>query len=353
MKNHVNVLSLPSRHPYTSKFDGEIISFVNPNTDLFSSGNCSPKYFEEHFPVDNYDVVHIHFSFDKVSIGNFEEILDYFKKHNKPIIWTLHSKDSQRIRDYGNGEYQKLLFKYSDKIISPTNGAASWCKDALGKHKRDVSIIPLGFMANPRDIERLQKKDIIKDPKLFTMLIGEFRENKEFVQSIVNFLQCSDLVDFKLQLIFKPIPLLDQNGQISQEMAFFYNLLQNPRIEFLSKSEISNDEINTAFLKSFALIIANKWGTHSGQIEHAKDCGCHVVASDVGFYEEQWEDVCLYKYNEKNALETAKSYTNALIEVSKREIAIPLGEQRLKEHKEIVAQHLKVYKELLAEFDDQ
>lgn len=350
MRNHIKVLSLPSKHPYTSKFDGETISFVNPNSDLFSAGNCTPEYLNINFPVNTYDVVHIHFSFDKVGIKDLEEVLKYFKSYNKPIVWTLHSKESQRIRNYENGEYQKLLFKYSDKLISPTNGAAAWCESVFGKHIRDVSIIPLGFMANPRDIERLQENGLTKDPKLFTMLIGEFRENKEFIQSVANFLLCSDLTEFKLQLIFKPIPIVDQEGRVSQEMACFYNFLQNPRIEILSKPEISNDEINAAFLKSFALIIAYKWGTHSGQIEHARDCGCYIVASDVGFYKEQWGDVCLYKYNENNPLETAKAYTTALIEVSKRDVSRPLGMERLKEHKKIIAQHLEVYNDLLAEF---
>jgi len=343
---------MPSRHPYTSKFDGESISFVNPNTDLLSLDECTPEYLDLHYPNTTYDIVHIHFSFDKISTIELETLLKYFKERKKPTVWTLHSKESQRIRNYGNGEYQKLLFKYADKIISPTEGAATWCENILGKHRRDITVIPLGFMADPRDIDRLQRSNIVKNPKLFTMLVGEFRENKEFIQSVINFLQCSDLADFKLQLIFKPIPLLKASGHINHDMALFYTLTQHPRIEILSKPEITNDEINTAFLRSFAVIIAYKWGTHSGQIEQAKDCGCHIVASDVGFYKEQWEDVCLYKYNEKDSSETAKNYTNALIEVSKKSLIRPLGMVRWEEHNKIIDQHLKVYNDLLNEFEE-
>jgi len=35
----IKVLSLPSRHPYANKFNTDGIKFVNPNTDLFTSGS--------------------------------------------------------------------------------------------------------------------------------------------------------------------------------------------------------------------------------------------------------------------------------------------------------------------------
>lgn len=328
------------------------ISFVNPDTDLFSSGLCSPNYLEDHFPLESYDIVHIHFSFDRLSLEELESVLKYFKENSKPIVWTLHSKESQRIRNYGEGKYQKLLFDYSDKIICPTMGAMYWLEEKYGKHKRAIDIIPLGYMSDPRDIQRLGAT-IKKDPLLFTMLIGDFRQNREFIQSIVNFLQCSDLNNYKLQLIFKPIFLYEENGLLSTDMSFFYQLIQNPRIEILSRPEISNDELNSSFLKSFAIILSYKWGTHSGQIEQARDCGCHVVVSDVGFYKEQWNKVVLYNINDKNGLETAKNYTNSLIEVTKYPSLLPAGMSRLEEHHESVSKHVTIYDDILREFGNR
>ncbi|MBU1110528.1 glycosyltransferase [Patescibacteria group bacterium] len=347
----IKVLSLPSRHPYTSKLNTGRIHFINPNSDLFSRRLCTPEYLNDEFPHNSYDIVHIHFSFDKLTLEGLQDALQYFKKNNKPIVWTLHSKESQRIRNYGDGKYQKLLFKYADKIICPTTGAKMWCESTLGIHTSNIEVIPLGFMSDPRDIKRLQKSTI-KDSKLFTMLVGEFRQNKEFLQSVVNFLQCTDLLDYKLQLIFKPIPVIDENSQLRQDIVFFYKLVQNPRIEILSRPEITNDELNMAFLRSHAVIIAYKWGTHSGQIEQAKDCGCHAVVSNVGFYKEQWQDVCLYKYNEKDPIETARNYTNALIEIAQRPSIKPLGMVRLKELNDSVNNHVRIYEGLIAKFSN-
>jgi beta-1,4-mannosyltransferase len=344
--NTIKVLSLPSRHPYTSKFNAAEISFVNPDTDFFTDGLCNADYLEEYFPPASYDLAHIHFSFDRLSIEELKSILKYFKEKEKPVVWTLHSKESQRIKNFGEGKYQKILFEYSSKIISPTTGAAAWLEKKYGKHSRSVDVIPLGYMSDPRDIERLDTS-VEKSPLLFSMLIGEFRQNKEFLQSIANFVQCSDLKDFMLQLIFKPISLYGTGEKLSNEMIFFYNLIQNPRIEILSKPEIPNEEINIAFLRSHAVVLPYKWGTHSGQIELAKDCGCHVVVSDVGYYKEQWDKVYLYQFNKNNAVDTASNYTKALIEVSKQPSLKPAGVSRLEEHYKIMKQHIKIYQSVL------
>lgn len=344
----IKVLSLPSRHPYTSKFNTGNIEFVNPNTDLLSLKNFSIEYLNEHYPLNTYNVVHIHFSFDKLGVNELQDLLLYFKKNGVPIIWTLHSKESQRIRNYGNGKYQELLFNYSDRIISPTEGAKEWLNEKLGKHYKEIEIIPLGFMSNPIDVERIEKVTQ-KNQYLFTMLVGEFRENKEFLQSIINFLQCTDLEKYTLQLIFKPIVLYNKDKKLLREMKLFYNLIQHPRIKILSKPEITNDELNKAFIESHAIILFYKWGTHSGQIEQAKDCGCNVVASNVGFYTEQWSDAILFDFDEMKPYETACAYTEALIEATKRPSIKPFGQIRLEELNESIKKHLKVYKKAIQE----
>lgn len=343
----IRILSLPSRHPYMSKFNVGKIGFINPDSDFFSEGKCYPNYLGQNYPPNSYDIVHIHFSFDRISIKDLRRILKYFKQNNKPIVWTSHSKESQRIKNYGKGVYQKLLFKYSDKIISPTKGCAQWLKLKFGEHRRPISIIPLGFMADPDHVKKFYST-VKKDRNLFTMLIGDFRENKEFIQPIINFLQCTELKRARLQLIFKPIFIYKKGySDINLEMMLFYSLLWRPRIRTLSLPNISNDTLTRAFLASHAIIMWYKWGTHSGQIELAKDCGCHVVASNVGFYKEQWEHVCLWDGSDGKYTEYPYRYTNALIQVYKKSSIKPAGSWRKKEFKKIFRDHTKVYKELL------
>ena len=347
-KKTIKILSLPSRHPYMSKFNiGKEIKFVNPDTNLFTNTQkFSENFLNQYYPSKSYDIVHIHFSFDRTPINQFEKILKYFHKNNKPIIWTCHSKESLRIKGYENGRYQKLLFQYADQIISPTRGCAQWLSKNFGKHKNPLKVVPLGFMAHPDEVRRLDKK-IKKTRNLFTMLIGDFRQNKEFVQSIMNFLQCSELKKVKLQLIFKPINIYNENGEIKPEMVIFQSIIQHSRIRTISLPNISNDIITKAFLASHAVILPYKWGTHSGQIELAKDCGCHIIVSDVGYYKEQWDKIHLWKVSDKNYSEFPIRYTNALIETYREKPLKLAGEVRKIEFNKIFNDHLNIYKNIL------
>lgn len=348
MNSAIRVLSFPARHPYMSKFnDGENIIFVNPDTDLFNQHLYNPKRLDEKYPPLNYDVVHIHFSFDKVPLAEFKIFLEYFRSINKPIVWTVHSLESLRIKDYGNGEYQKLLFDYSDKLISPTEGCKKYLLEKYGQHKKEIDVIPLGYMANPNDIEAL-KGGNKKDRNLFTILIGDFRENKEIIQSVVNFLQCSKLENCKLQLIYKPInPYRDEFNNLNEVMINFFKLTQHPRVTNLSLPNFSNQLLAEAFLKSHAVILPYKWGTHSGQIELARDCGCHVVVTDVGYYREQWDQISVWNISDNKYLEFPNRYTNCLIDVYEKDSLSPVGSSRLNELQMMIIQHVDIYNTLI------
>jgi len=344
----IKILSLPARHPYMSKFDNaKYFNFVNPGTDLLGSGSYQPSFYDKNYPPETYDIVHIHFSFDKVPLPEFRKLLDYFKTVKKPIVWTIHSKESQRVRNLGDGQYQKLLFEHADKIISPTEGAKRWLEGKFGNHKKEISVILLGFIASPDEVQRIGK-NVKKDKNIFTFLVGEFRENKEFVQSIINFLQCPALKSAKLQVIFKPINFHQkEHVTVRPEILKFWKIIQNPRIVKISLPDIPNEVIIKAFLKSHAIILPYKWGTHSGQIELAKDCGCHVVASNVGFYKEQWNKVRLYDVSDGKSGEFPKRFTEALIDVYKKAPLSPMGKKRNVEFEKIIQEHNKLYREVL------
>lgn len=343
-------MSFPSRHPYVSKFDYGEIRFVNPGTDYFSEGNYLKQYISIHHPPESYDVVHIHFSFDKVPLNYFENLLAYFKKIEKPIVWTCHSRESQRIKNLGRGRYQQLLFEYSDRIISPTKGCAEWIGQKFGKHKGPIEIIPLGFLADPDEVKKLKRKTK-KHHDLFTYLVGEFRENKEIVQSIINFLHCKGLNKVRLQLIFKPLSFYKKiygDYQVRGEVLDFFSLIDNPRIKILSKPEISNQEIIRAFLESHAIILPYKWGTHSGQIELAKDCGCHVVTTNVGYFVEQWDKIICWDVSDNKVDRFSARYAHALKKAYHRKPLEPMGEARTTEFLKIYDSHLNVYKSLIS-----
>lgn len=330
---------LPSMHPYVAKlsYGGKII-IVNPDTDYFSLPNFGVEFLHMTHSPESYDVVHIHFSFDKVDIESLKSVLLYFKHIRKPIVWTCHSKESQRIRNYHNGAYQRLLYECADKVITLTHGCKEWMEQTWGKHSKPIEVIPHGLIALPSDVIK-NSAGIAKDRNRFTILYGEFRENKERINAIVDFLKISDMVDAKLHLIYKnPIWFrnTDPNG-----WEIFTSITNNSRCSKFVKSWITNEELIREFYSSHCIILPYMWGTHSGQIELAKDCGCYVVAPNVGFYKEQWHKTILWGDNCEN-----KTYIDALRFAYSSPPLTPFGEDRIQELKMIIDQHLLVYQVL-------
>lgn len=336
----MRVLMLPSMHPYVSKLSyGGKIEIVNPNSDYFALPDFGVEFFKKTHHPNSYDVVHIHFSFDKVNLDNLRSVLEYFKQIKKPIVWTCHSKESQRIRNYYDGAYQRLLYEYADKVLTLTNGCKNWIEVNWGKHLRPIDVVAHGLIALPEDVDK-NICGITKDCKRFTILYGEFRENKERFNAVVDFLGTNEISDTELHLIYKDSTQFQQTNPKDWEA--FLNVTNNQRCSKLVKSWITNEELIKEFYSSHCIILPYLWGTHSGQIELAKDCGCYVVAPNVGFYKEQWDKTILYGEHCEN-----KTYTDALKYAYSSPPLLPYGNKRNNELLMIIEQHIAVYHSLI------
>ncbi len=339
----IKVLSFPSRHPYMSKFDkNNQIKFVNPNTDYFNKigGTATPKFINKKHPPDTYDLVHIHFSFDKLSIAELKSLLDYFKHVNKPIIWTCHNRESTRRKNIGRGKLQKLLFDRSDALITLTNGCKKWMLKKFG-NKKKISVIPLGYMASPKDVSLCKKYLDKKRKGNFVYLVGEPRENKEIIFSIEKFLKCPELFKCSLTVITKPV--LKTNKRIDKFLKLIHS---SDRIKVISLPDISNELINKVFGSSHVCVLPYLWGTHSGQVELSLDCGCHPVVSNVGFYKEQSKKIVEFKYND-DLEKFSSNFIRASIKAYKMPFMKPGGLSRKIELEKIIKKHIEVYESIL------
>jgi hypothetical protein len=347
-RNFIKLLCLPSRHPYTSKLESNFIKIINPETDYFNEAkrkkiNIVKLISEKHIPSE-YDIVHIHFSFNRISPESFFQLLNYFKDRKKKIIWTSHSKESQHDKNLEDGLYEKYIYKFSDLIISPTLGCKKWIENNIGKDKsKDIVVIPLGYMAPPDKIDE-QKTKITRENNSLIYLIGEFRENKEWLESILNILQCNSLKNYKLNLLYKPLEIYSDKEKkiIDERKKWFWQITHNsPRINNICLDELSNDLLIRNFLSASFCILPYKWGTHSGQIELARDCGCKCVASNVGFYKDQWKEVVLYGNGIEKKPE-ASTLTEAIIYSSKLKQPKIDTQFRRKEHQSVFVLYLDV-----------
>ena len=335
----IKVLSFPSRHPYTSKFhgSGEIL-FANPETDYFNKigGEATPEFISTKHPKDSYDLVHIHFSFDKLSVSELTKLLDYFDYIEKPIIWTCHSRESQREKNVEGGKLQGLLYARSKKIITLTEGCKSWIKNTYGASK-DIEVVPLGYMLDPDALPKYKQNLSLKNKTNFVYLLGESRKNKESYFSIKDFLDSPELSGSNLTIILKPRFASDSTLNLTRSSS---------RIRLISMDEIPNKILAKTFCESHVCMLPYLWGTHSGQVELCKDCGCYPVISNVGFYREQSEQVFEFDYDE-NMSDFTKNFIKALVKATKMPLLTPNPEQRKTEFISILQRHNDLYRSAL------
>ena len=341
-----------------SKFNGgKLIHFVNPNSDFFTGSNVpssngikevpTVSYLDDNFPSSSYDLVHIHFEYRNIKLSQLRGLLQYFKRVKKPIVWTIHDRRSND-DESKDLEYEKLLFKYSDKLITLTEKCKEWIETTLGQHRSVVEILPHGYIEDPIKIKKLMKT-VKKDPNLFTILYGNFRPSKEVYETISTFLLLSKLKSAKLRLLFNPIGFYGDNGKLKTDLFNFLNQIRTERrIEISCEPFIEHDQITKSFLESHAIILPNKWGTHSGQVELARDCGCHVVAPNVGFYKDQWDKVTLWDGSDGKKELYPIRYANALIDVYNKKSFSPKPEERSHEFMDIYDKQYKIYNNVLS-----
>ncbi|MDP3725729.1 MAG: glycosyltransferase [bacterium] len=334
-----------------SKFhqQGEIV-FVNPDSDYFNeySGSATPEFIDKAHPVDSYDVVHIHFSFDKLTIEKLRGLFDCFDKIKKPVVWTCHGRESQRAKNIGSGELQKLLFSRSKAIITLTDGCKSWLIDTYGGQKK-IETIPSGYIIDPDLIQSLKGDLDKKSRDNFVFLIGDFRMNKEINQSIINFIQCSELSGCNLTLLIKPLSIYtDSFRELDKRTTLFWDIIKSAgqRINVISSPEISNRLVAQVFCRSHVCLLPYLWGTHSGQIELAKDAGCYPVVSNVGFYKEQSDQIIEFEYSDKPSV-FAYNFTKAMIKARSMPYLKPQTNLRKVEFAKILQKHTDVYKSVL------
>lgn len=338
----IKILSFPSRHPYMSKFHKKKdLRFVNPNTDYFNKigGKATSTFLDKNHKVGSYDLVHIHFSFDKLSYKELKDLLDYFKKNNKPIVWTCHSKTSQRIKDIEKGRLQKLLFEKSDQIITLTKGCKKWLINKFG-NKKSISVIKHGYILDPKILSIYKNNLSKKNKNNFVYLVGDFRKNKEIKNSISSFLKEPKLFSCKLKIILHtPI-----KNKLDKD--FINSISNNSQIELIAKPEISNNSLNKIFCESHICFLPYLWGTHSGQIELCRDCGCYPVISDVGFYKEQYKKTVIFR--KSNDLKSFRNnFIKALIDTYNKTILKPNPKERELEFEIILNKHISLYKKLI------
>ncbi len=269
----VSVLSLPARHPYMAKLNRDPIRFVNPGTDYLEDARLRPDFVLNSHPDNSYDVAHLHFSYDRTPMSDIESFVGELRARRKAFAWTCHSL----VSNWGlPDEMRRFLYHHADEVIAPTQGCKQVLEQRFGVRACGVRVAPLGYMLSPREALALSRLTERKRDRLL-LFLGEDRPNKGGAEFISRFLSSSDMKAVNLHVVLRGNSQRKQLGLATVP----------PNVFLWTKDTYTNYEVANAFLSSSVVILPYLWGTHSGQIELARDCGTHVVSTDVGYFKEQ------------------------------------------------------------------
>ena len=300
---------------------------------------------------ESFDVAHLHFGFEFESLELVKEVLALIRSKAKAIVYTYHEPCSvhgtpQKSYD----EYIKTILNVSCEITTMTSAAKTYLEDSYSKF--GVTVIPHGYVSIPDDNNFASVGHKINMPEI--ILFGALRSNRDIPTTLINLAFAK--LGCRITLITRPF----SNQQLKDSavlQTMIASVSQNPLVSIELVLPMTDEEVNRRLSEADILALPYLFGGHSGQIEHAFDCGLLPLITDVGFAHAQsdfwlkdqgvpvvsnWSDGKTWLYQAR-FIQKARE---ALLRLSEFKQSINMTSRktyRVREHESILSSHHEVY----------
>lgn len=276
--NLPRVLSYPPKHPYIDRLHGIAGEFVyrdepSPKLPHF----YDPTWLDAH--EDDWDIVHFHFGWEQYPPAKLESVLKAHKDSDKPIFLTIHDTRSPHTQSSEeDAVYLSLLTKDASHVITLTESAKRIIEQT---YNVTPYVIPHGPLHTEEQMRHYRKKHSENYSDTNHTVYVHVRGGR------IN-------LDWKRLLRFAP-GIESETGYrltfgIKQNTSAHEYVKGSPQEEqayVKVGAEYTDEELSYVIAKSKALLLAYKWGSHSGLVELAHDIGTPVLIYDTGHYRDQ------------------------------------------------------------------
>lgn len=271
----LRIASVPSDHPYVRHLDpvAGAASYVRlpdppvpgaPVGQWWPSPVLTPAWLRTH--SEEVDVLHVHFGFEHLSSADCAELVTTLRALALPLVLTVHDLACPHLADQTSYDAAlDVLVPSAAAVLTLTPGAAAevhrrWGRDAqVAPHPH---VVPLDRMRAPRPPRE----------QLTVALHTKARANND-----------PDAV----------------RGELATAVAALGGrLLPSP------ERRLTDDELWDHLAGLDVLVLAYRFGTHSGFVEACFDLGTTVVAPRTGHWAEQ-HDVVVYDLDVPGSLTAA------------------------------------------------
>jgi hypothetical protein len=350
----VRIAHVPARGAYARKLETDGISIANglggvPVDLTFARLGAARAH--------DFDVLHVQ-TVEFATEAEIARALDGCAARGQGVVATIHDL-TPCFEPAGVGFERKvdLVCTRASTVVTLTTGAADELRRSFAGRPwlARLEVIPHGRVVRPASIRRDTRApgDTVRYG-----LFGSFRPSRDTWTAIVNWYYVLEDEPATLTLLtraFDPDRAHDPSLRMAEILDFAH--ARRDRIAVRMRPYPTDAEVADFMREIDVLLLPYTFGSHSGQLELAFDCGVLPLAGDVGFLREQAAAAAPYVHREPIWFDWSdgaqRSYggrfARALLEADARVRGAPgwdpraLDTWRSAQHDEILDAYARIY----------
>ena len=286
----LRVVHVPAQHPYVDhvrEADGPAVADGGPVGPARSglpvfTWDDEPSWVAEH--AEDFDVLHVHFGFERCSPGDLRRLLDALALAGRPLVWTAHDLTNPHLHDQTRHEQQlAMLAEHAAVVLTLTPGAAAEIERRWG---RRATVVAHPHLAPVQVLGRVRASPV-GDPvvglNLGTLRPGVDRRVVLGLLDVVAGMPATTLrVHLREEVLAAGFPRPDDDLVSRLRGAARAGL-----VDLRVGGRLPEPGLWSELASLAAFVLPYRWGSHSGWVESCFDVGTPVVAPDVGHWAEQ------------------------------------------------------------------
>ena len=260
---------------------------VPPDGRRVPGGWWPPLMLEPGWVTENHDqfeVFHVHFGFDAIAPEVLRQVVDELKRHDKPLIYTVHDlRNPHHCERTVHDEQQDVLVAAANTLITLTPGAA---RAVLERWGRKALILPHPHVLDSARIGRPRRRH---GRFVVAMHAKSVRANMDPLTVLDTLVPVvAELPGAILQVDVHDEIFNAENYWYAPELgAAMLTHGRHDHVEVRVHPYFTDDQLWDYLSSITVSVLPYRFGTHSGWLEACFDLGTAVLAPSCGFYHEQ------------------------------------------------------------------
>ena len=344
------IASIPQRHPYVAHLQptdgaGWTVLPDPPTGPWWPPARLDADWIDAH--ADTFDVFHVHFGFDGMSVAGIAAVCDALARQDRPLVYTVHDLRNPHHPDpMLHVQQMAAWLTHADTVLTLTPTAADQVRRSFGVEATVVAhphVVPLDQIA-PRRAARRPRPSVprvgvhLKSLRANIDALGVLRA----LPSLARDVRCEVRVDVHLDVV---TPGSDNHAPAV--VAELGSLRRHDGITVRAHDYYDDDAFFDYLADLDVSVLPYRFGTHSGWLEACRDLEVAVVAPDCGAYADQGASAT-YVCNERDGLDPI-SLAGAVAQAITAPTPAPDVGARRDERNRVAAAHLSCYDALVAE----